>query len=59
MSKKNKVLKHGPIIIDAAILWNAQKPQYNAWNYGHGAHGKTKYSRKEKYKTDWKNYDQD
>ena len=48
-----------PIIIDANVLWNARKPHYNAYQTGHGAHGKTKYSRKEKYKTDWRSYDRD
>lgn len=48
-----------PIIIDARVLWNAQKPHYNAYQTGHGAHGKDKYSRKQKHKVDWRNYDYD
>ncbi len=48
-----------PIIIDANILWNAHKPHYNAYQTGHGAHGKIKYSRKQKHKIDWRNCERD
>lgn len=54
--KKNHIRS---ITIDPKIIWNAQKPRYNGWMCGHGAHGKNKYSRKQKYKTDWRNYDRD
>jgi len=54
MAKKIK-----PIIIDAGMLWRAQKPKYNAYQGGYGAHGKNKYSRKEKHKIDWRDYGRD
>ena len=52
MSKKVK-----PIVIDAMSIWHMNKPKYNPYQTGHGVHGKNKYSRKEKYKADWRNYD--
>ena len=55
MSKRKH---HGSITIDPKIVWNAQKPHYNGWICGHGAHGKNKYSRKQKHKTNWRNYDE-
>jgi len=55
MSKRKH---HGSITIDPKIIWNARKPHYNGWMCGYGAHGKNKYSRKQKHKTDWKNYDE-
>lgn len=45
-----------PIQIDAMTVWQSQKPRYNGYVGGYGVHGKTKYSRKEKYKTNWKDY---
>jgi len=56
MSKKKN---HRSITIDPKIIWNAHKPRYNAYQIGYGAHSKNKYSRKKKYKTDWRNYDRD
>ena len=52
MSKKIK-----PITIDAITIWHAKKERYNAYQGGYGAHGKTKYSRKQKHKIDWRNYE--
>ena len=52
MSSKNK-----PIVIDAMTIWRSQKPRYNAYQSGYGAHGKRKYTRKEKHKTDWRSHD--
>lgn len=55
MSKRKK--KIGSITIDPMTIWNMQKPQYNGYICGYGIHGKTKYSRKQKHKIDWKNCD--
>jgi hypothetical protein len=51
MSKKEKIK---PILIDSMTIWNMKKPRYNAWSCGHGAHGKNKYTRKQKHKVDWR-----
>ena len=51
MSKKKN---NRPQVIDAMTIWNIRKPKYNGFAGGYGAHGKTKYSRKQKYKTDWR-----
>lgn len=55
MAKKNKAPKGNVIIIDAVTVWESQKPRYNGFACGHGAHGKRKYDRnKEKRKGfDW------
>ena len=44
MSKKKNHIRS--ITIDPKLIWNAQKPHYNGWMCGHGAHGKNKYNRK-------------
>lgn len=49
MSKKIK-----PIQIDAMTVWQSQKPRYNGYACGYGAHGKNKYSRKQKHKIDFR-----
>lgn len=60
MSKrKNKIPKSSAMVIDSMTIWNMQKPKHDGWVCGHGIHGKNKYSRKEKHKTDWRNYDRD
>ena len=60
MSKrKNKIPKSSVIVIDSMTIWNMQKPKHDGWVCDYGAHGKNKYSRKEKHKTDWRNYDRD
>lgn len=38
--KKNK-----KVVVDAATIWNAQKPQYNGFMCGYGHHGKKGYDR--------------
>ena len=55
MAKKNKAPKGNVIIIDAVTVWESQKPRYNGFACGYGAHGKRKYDRnKEKRKPlDW------
>ena len=55
MSKKKNLVK--PITIDPMTIWHIQKPQYNGYICGYGAHGKNKYSRKQKHKVDWRDYD--
>lgn len=54
MSKKN-LPKTDKMVIDAMTIWESQKPQYNGFSCGYGAHGKSKYDRnKEKRKgLDW------
>lgn len=32
--------KNKKVVIDASIVWNAQKPQYNGFMCGYGYHGK-------------------
>lgn len=44
MSKKRKK-KKALRVIDAMTIWNAQKPHYNAYMCGYGAHGKRGYDR--------------
>lgn len=55
MAKKNKAPKGNVIIIDAVTVWESQKPRYNGFACGYGAHGNRKYDRnKEKRKDfDW------
>ena len=50
MSKKKK--NHRPQVIDAMTIWNIQKPKYDGFIGGYGAHGKNKYFRKQKHKVD-------
>ena len=45
MAKKVKI-----ITITAQQQFDASKPRYNAYQTGHGAHGKRGYSRKVKHK---------
>lgn len=45
MAKKNKAPKGNVIIIDAVTVWESQKPRYNGFACGYGAHGKRKYDR--------------
>lgn len=45
MSKKHKTPKSNILTIDAATIWEAQKPRYNGFACGHGVHGKNKYDR--------------
>ena len=33
------------MVIDSMTVWNAQKPRYNGFACGHGAHGKRGYDR--------------
>lgn len=39
--------------ITSAQQFAAQKPRYNPYQTGHGAHGKKKYSRKRKHPKGW------
>lgn len=45
MSKKNRAHKSNKLVIDASTVWQAQKPRYNGFACGHGAHGKRGYNR--------------
>lgn len=45
MAKKNRAPKGNVLIIDAVTIWESQKPRYNGFVCGHGAHGKRKYDR--------------
>ena len=44
MSKK-KLPKTSTMTIDAMTIWESQKPRYNGFACGHGAHGKRGYNR--------------
>lgn len=44
MSKKNKTQKIG--VITSQQIFDAQKPQFNGWACGHGAHGSKGYNRR-------------
>ena len=44
MSKKKKTQKVG--VITSQQIFDAQKPQWNGWACGHGAHGDRKYNRR-------------
>jgi hypothetical protein len=48
MSKKKNT--NTIITITAEQRFAAEKPRYNPYQTGHGAHGKAKYSRKQKHK---------
>lgn len=45
MVKKNRAPKGNVIVIDAVTIWESQKPRYNGFACGHGAHGKRGYNR--------------
>lgn len=46
MSKrKNNAPKGNTFVIDAVTIWESQKPKYNGFGCGYGAHGKLKYDR--------------
>lgn len=45
MAKKNRTPKTNILVIDAVTVWESQKPRYNGFACGHGAHGKRKYDR--------------
>ena len=45
MAKKNRIPKTNHLVIDAVTVWEAQKPRYNGFACGHGAHGKRGYNR--------------
>ena len=45
MAKKIKTPKTNMLTIDAMTIWESQKPRYNGFACGHGAHGKHKYDR--------------
>lgn len=50
MSKKKSM----KIVIPKEKVYQAEKPRYNPYQTGHGAHkDKTKYSRKKKHKSSW------
>lgn len=55
MAKKNHIPKTNLLVIDAVTVWESQKPRYNGFACGYGAHGKCGYNRnKEKRKGfDW------
>lgn len=51
MAKKNNRL-----VIDSMTVWNAQKPRFNGFACGHGAHGKRGYNRnaeKRRFRNEW------
>lgn len=42
---KNKTRRAKNMVIDSMTVWNAQKPRFNGFACGHGAHGKRGYNR--------------
>lgn len=48
MSKSKKY------VITSEQIFDFRKPKWNGFACGYGIHGKTKYSRKSKYKKGWK-----
>ena len=45
MAKKNRIPKTSAMTISAMTIWESQKPKYNGFTCGYGAHGKRKYDR--------------
>lgn len=45
MAKKKRTIKSNLLVIDAHTVWQSQKPRYNGFACGHGAHGKRGYNR--------------